>query len=113
MEKKAKFEARDPISALTHFIGFLLVIPVFISLMELAETRLQSISFMVFGISLLLLYGASTIYHAVKLSAEKIAILRRVDHMMIFILIAGTYTPVCMNVLNGKFGIILLRLYFL
>ena len=84
------------------------MIPVFICLLELSETKLQQISFIVFGFSLLLLYGASTIYHTLKLSAEKTALLRRIDHMMIFVLIAGTYTPVCLVPLAGKWGTILL-----
>lgn len=108
MEKKDRFQVKDPLSALTHFIGFLAVIPVFICLLELSETKLQQISFIVFGFSLLLLYGASTIYHTLKLSAEKTALLRRIDHMMIFVLIAGTYTPVCLVPLAGKWGTILL-----
>lgn len=108
MERKRRFQVKDPMSALTHFIGFLAVIPVFICLLELAETKLQQISFIVFGISLLLLYGASTIYHTLKLSVEKTALLRRIDHMMIFVLIAGTYTPVCLVPLAGKWGTILL-----
>jgi len=107
-ERRTKFQAKDPMSALTHFIGFLAVIPVFICLLEQSETKLQLIGFTVFGISLMLLYGASTIYHTLKLSVEKTALLRRIDHMMIFILIAGTYTPVCLNTLAGKWGTILL-----
>lgn len=106
--KKRRFQAKDPLSAFTHFIGFLAVIPVFICLLELAETKLQVIGFTVFGISMMLLYGASTIYHTLKLSAEKTALLRRIDHMMIFVLIAGTYTPVCLVTLAGKWGTILL-----
>ena len=108
MAKKERFRVKDPMSALTHFIGFLAVIPVFIFLMENAETKLQMASFIVFGSSLLLLYGASTIYHTLKLSVEKTALLRRIDHMMIFVLIAGTYTPVCLVTLQGKWGTILL-----
>lgn len=106
--KKEKRQVKDPMSALTHFIGFLAVIPVFICLLEQSETKLQLIGFLIFGISLLLLYGASTIYHTLKLSAEKTAFLRRIDHMMIFVLIAGTYTPVCLVTLAGKWGTILL-----
>lgn len=106
--RKRRFQVKDPISALTHFIGFLAVIPVFICLLDLADTKLQQISFIVFGFSLLLLYGASTIYHTLKVSAEKTALLRRIDHMMIFVLIAGTYTPVCLLPLAGKWGTILL-----
>ncbi len=108
MTKKEKFQVKDPISALTHFIGFMAVIPVFILLLERAETQRQMVAFIIFGISLLLLYGASTIYHTLKLSAEKTALLRRIDHMMIFVLIAGTYTPVCLVTLAGKWGTILL-----
>jgi hemolysin III len=102
-----KFKIKDPISALTHFIGFLAVIPCFILLMQ--EAKLEASvwhqwGFAVFGISLLLLYGASTIYHTLKLPQSKINILRRVDHMMIFVLIAGTYTPICLVSLHGKWG---------
>lgn len=102
--KKMKFRARDPLSALTHFIGFLAVIPPVICLLEQSETTAQAVSFAIFGISLLLLYGASTIYHTLCLAPEKIAFLRRIDHMMIFVLIAGTYTPVCMVILPGIWG---------
>lgn len=108
MTNRDKFQVKDPMSAFTHFIGFLAVIPVFICLLNMAETKLQVIGFTIFGISLLLLYGASTIYHTLKLSAEKTALLRRIDHMMIFVLIAGTYTPVCLVTLAGKWGTILL-----
>ena len=51
--KKMKFRARDPLSALTHFIGFLAVIPPVICLLERSETTAQVISFAIFGISLL------------------------------------------------------------
>lgn len=104
MTRRKKFQAKDPMSALTHFIGFLAVIPVMICLLDQAETKLQTIGFVVFGLSLLLLYGASTIYHTLRLPPEKTALLRRIDHMMIFVLIAGTYTPVCLVTLQGIWG---------
>ena len=107
---KNKFEARDPISALTHLIGLLAVIPVFFCLLYRSDSMIKTIGLSIFGISLILLYSASTIYHTLKLSAEKIAVLRRIDHMMIFVLIAGTYTPVCLVTLAGKWGYILLAL---
>ena len=106
--KKERFQVKDPISALTHFIGFLAVIPVSICFLDLSKTKLEMISFIVFGVSMMLLYGASTIYHTLKLPAEQTMLLRRIDHMMIFILIAGTYTPVCLVTLSGKFGSTLL-----
>ena len=69
--------------------------------MELARrdaTVWHRAGFFVFGLSLLLLYGASTIYHTLVLPPEKTKVLRRIDHMMIFVLIAGSYTPVLLYV---------------
>ncbi|AMJ41150.1 PAQR family membrane homeostasis protein TrhA [Anaerotignum propionicum] len=104
---KIIFKVKDPISALTHFVGFLAVIPCFILLMYKAKLEASvwhQWGFAIFGISLLLLYGASTIYHTLKLSQNKVNILRRIDHMMIFVLIAGTYTPICLVSLHGTWG---------
>lgn len=104
---KIIFNVKDPISALTHFVGFLAVIPCFLLLMHKAKLEASvwhQWGFAVFGISLLLLYGASTIYHTLKLSQNKVNILRRIDHMMIFVLIAGTYTPICLVSLHGAWG---------
>lgn len=104
---------RDPISALTHFIGFVAAIPILVILVIYSHqeaTIYHVVSFAVFGVSLLMLYGASTIYHALPVSPKTIAILRRIDHMMIFVLIAGTYTPVCLISLRGAWGWTLLAL---
>jgi len=51
-----------------------------------------------------LLYTASTLYHALNLPKNKIEILQKIDHMMIYVLIAGTYTPVCLTALRGVWG---------
>lgn len=114
INKRNFFERlRDPVSALTHFIGFLAAIPV-LTILVLYSYKEASIyhvvSFAVFGASLLMLYGASTIYHALPVSEKTIAVLRRIDHMMIFVLIAGTYTPVCLISLRGVWGWTLLSL---
>lgn len=61
-------------------------------------------SFITFGVSLILLYTASTIYHAVKASSKAVSVLRKVDHVMIFVLIAGSYTPFCLLPLRGPWG---------
>ncbi|MDO4531068.1 MAG: hemolysin III family protein [Bacillota bacterium] len=108
LTKKEKIWVRDPLSALTHFIGFLMVLPAAVGMLQLCDTGREMAAFLIFSFSLMLLYGASTIYHTLCLSAEKIAFLRRIDHMMIFVLIAGTYTPVCLLTLEGKWGTILL-----
>jgi len=62
----------------------------------------------VFMISMVLLYAASTIYHSVNCSGRVLRIFRKMDHMMIFILIAGTYTPVCLLTLPKPSGLMLL-----
>jgi hemolysin III len=61
----------------------------------------QLVAFGVFGLSLVALYTASTLYHLLPLSPAGIARLRRADHMAIFVLIAGTYTPFCLLALDG------------
>lgn len=106
-QKNKKFQIKEPINAFTHFLGFLMSIPIMITLTMKAyqnASLLSVIAFLIFGISLLLLYGASTIYHTLNISQKGTALLRHIDHMMIFVLIAGTYTPVCLIPLRGKWG---------
>ena len=110
VKENAFFRIREPINALTHLIGFLAAIPVMIVLLFQSSTLNHIISFTIFGVSLMLLYGASTIYHTTLGSKKIIATLRRIDHMMIFILIAGTYTPICLVNLKGIVGLVLLVL---
>lgn len=62
------------------------------------------ISFGIFGASMIMLYSASAIYHMLDLGEAKNRMLRRIDHTMIFYLIAGTYTPVCLIALRGPWG---------
>lgn len=105
--KCKKFRVKEPINAITHFLGFLLSIPILMILVARAKQEASFVAvtaFLIFGISLLLLYGASTIYHTLNVSEKRTAFLRRIDHMMIFVLIAGTYTPVCLIPLRGKWG---------
>jgi hemolysin III len=64
----------------------------------------QLVAFGVFGLSLVALYAASTLYHLLPLSPSGVARLRRLDHMTIFVLIAGTYTPFCLLALEGVWG---------
>lgn len=59
---------------------------------------------------MILLYGASATYHSVDLTGKSLRVFRKLDHMMIFVLIAGSYTPVCLIVLGGKLGYTLLAL---
>lgn len=104
---------KDPGSALTHFIAMILAI--FASaplIIKAAQTPgyTHVLTLGLFITSMILLYAASTIYHTLDISPKVNQILRKVDHMMIFILIAGTYTPVCMLVLGDKTGWMMLGL---
>lgn len=102
---------REPGSALTHFIAMLLALCAAVPLLVRAAVRsgVKSLAAMtIFMISMVLLYAASTIYHSVNCSGRILRIFRKMDHMMIFILIAGTYTPVCLLTLPKPSGLMLL-----
>ena len=108
-----KFHLKDPGSSITHFIGMLMALLAATPLLIKASMNPDSvhvISLAIFIVSMILLYAASATYHALDLSERANRILRKIDHMMIFILIAGTYTPVCVIVLGGKVGYSLLAL---
>ena len=104
---------REPGSAITHFIGMLMAVFATVPLLVKAgitSGNLNFTSMAVFMASMILLYGASATYHSVNLSGRYLNIFRKLDHMMIFVLIAGSYTPVCLIVLGGKSGYTLLAL---
>lgn len=108
-----KFKIKDPGSAITHFIGMLLAVAAATPLLLKASrepSSTQLIALSIFIVSMILLYAASTIYHTLDISPQINKLLRKVDHMMIFILIAGTYTPICMVVLGDKTGWMMLGL---
>ncbi|MGM9974870.1 MAG: hemolysin III family protein [Clostridiaceae bacterium] len=112
--RKANFSVKDPGSALTHFIALIAAIlgtPTLLIHGRAQEaSNISLISFSIFMLSMILLYGASTTYHTLDVSEKINKILRKVDHMMIFILIAGSYTPVCLIGIGGKTGRLLLIL---
>lgn len=102
---------REPGSAITHFIGMMMA--VFATIPLLVKTAMEAntislASMSVFMLSMILLYGASATYHSINVSQKIITIFRKIDHMMIFVLIAGSYTPVCLIVLGGRLGYTLL-----
>ncbi|MBS6952561.1 MAG: hemolysin III family protein [Enterocloster asparagiformis] len=104
---------KDPGSAITHFIAMLAAICATTPLLLKAARETDNthfISLLIFILSMIGLYAASTIYHTLDISPKVNRLLRKLDHMMIFILIAGTYTPVCMIVLGDKTGWVLLAL---
>ena len=98
---------REPINALTHLFGAVLSAAALIALVlkaASADSFLTLAAVSVFGISLILLYSASTLYHWVVARASVIAFFRRLDHSMIFVLIAGSYTPFCLISMNNQAG---------
>ena len=100
-----KQHIKDPGSAITHFIGMLMAIFAAVPLLIKAAhepSRIYIISLAIYAASLILLYAASTTYHTFDLSEKQNTILKKIDHMMIFILIAGSYTPICLLVLKGR-----------
>lgn len=102
---------REPGSAITHFIGMMMAVLAAMPLLAKAGMSGSSVTvtaMMVFMGSMVLLYGASALYHSVVVPDKILKVFRKVDHMMIFVLIAGSYTPVCLIVLGGKSGYTLL-----
>ena len=104
---QSKQHLKDPGSALTHFVAMLLTI------FGIAPLLLKSINgehpngvypLAIFMISMFLRYAASTIYHSLNISKKINLRLRKLDHAMIFVLIAGSYTPICSLVLKGSLG---------
>lgn len=107
------FKLKDPGSAITHFIGMLMAMfaatPLILRAMRAPDT-VHVISLSIFIVSMILLYAASTTYHTFDLSERTNKILKKLDHCMIFVLIAGSYTPICLIVLHDRTGFMLLAL---
>jgi channel protein, hemolysin III family len=104
---------KDPGSSITHFIAAIITLIAGIALIIQANNTghiVHLVAMFIFIISMFLLYTASTLYHSIKCSAKIHLRLKKFDHMMISVLIAGTYTPICLIVLDKKLGIIYLLL---
>ena len=108
MSSTAKYypPLEEKINVLSHAFGLLLSIVGLVFLIDRAvkfDGVLPLVSFVIYGISLIVLYGASTCYHHASAPALR-AKLRVVDHAAICVLIAGTYTPLTLVTLNGRIG---------
>lgn len=99
---------REPINGLTHLAGavfaFVGLLAMVIKAANSTHSTLAIASVLIFGISMILLYSASATYHMVIAKDQAISFLRRLDHSMIFVLIAGTYAPFCLIGLKGVTG---------
>ena len=111
------FRIKDFWSAVTHFIGMVVaIIGMPILLIKAASYQASSltmISFMIFMLSMILLYGASASYHSFHVSNHVDMILKKIDHSSIFILIAGSYTPICLTALKDTVGPMLLTMIWI
>ena len=108
-----KFKLKDPGSAITHGIALLLAVTGAIPLIIKAARSydvIHIVALSIFILTMILLYAASTIYHSIDSTKKVNRRLRKIDHMMIFIMIAGSYTPVCLIVLHNRIGYILCAL---
>ena len=93
---------REPVSGLTHLGGAIAAFIGQIVLLVLASSGLEKlISTLVYGLSLVGLFSASAAYHLVNAGPKVTAVLRKLDHSAIYLLIAGTYTPFCVNAFSG------------
>ena len=100
---------REPVNSLTHWGGAILALIGLVALLIVGwSTPAKIISLAVYGISLIFLFSASATYHMVQVKDKALEIFRKIDHAAIFVLIAGTYTPFCINAFDGfwKWGML-------
>ncbi len=98
---------KDPFSAVSHLAGALasaLGLALLVTLAALYASAWHVVSFSVYGAAMVLLYTSSGLYHSLRLGERGTRVMRRLDHVMIFLLIAGTYTPLCLVPLRGAWG---------
>lgn len=102
----------EVLNAVTHGVGVVLSIVGFVFLLRKATSGLHYVSFIIYGVSLLLLFLASTLYHSLIFTKAK-KVFQVFDHCSIYLLIAGTYTPYCLLYIKGTIGIVLLSVIWL
>ena len=93
---------KEPLNTWTHFLGFLAGIAGLVMLLiKSEEDPAKLITMSIFGLSILFLYGASAMYHGLHTTPQRELLLRKIDHIAIFLLITGTYTPLLFYGLHG------------
>lgn len=99
---------REPLNGFIHAIGAALAVVGLVLLilkgLEPTGSIWHVVTFSIFGAALILLYLCSTLYHWLPLTEVGVQRLKRLDHTMIFVLIAATYTPICLLPLRGPWG---------
>ncbi|HSM70627.1 MAG TPA: hemolysin III family protein [Anaerolineales bacterium] len=100
---------REPVNSLTHWAGAALAVIGLVALLIVGwDTPAKIISLSVYGLSLIAMFSASATYHMVRVKDRALEIFRKIDHAAIYFLIAGTYTPFCVNAFEGfwKWGML-------
>ncbi len=98
---------REPVNTISHMAGAVFSIIGVTLMVVFAAIKADAwhvVSFSIFGTTLILMYTASFLYHGLKVSDNVLTIFRRIDHVMIFLVIAGSYTPICLVPLRGPWG---------
>ncbi len=101
------FPAREPFNAYSHLLGAIgaVVFTVFLMLKSSPEHVYFRASFLLYGITVFLMFGSSAIYHMINVSYKTEEFFRKIDHIMIYLVIAGSYTPICAMTLSGNWRI--------
>lgn len=102
---------REPVNSLTHWAGAILALAGLIALLIVGwSTPAKIVSLLIYGMSLIAMFSASATYHMVRAKDQVLLTLRKIDHSAIFLLIAGTYTPFCINAFDGfwKWGMLII-----
>jgi hemolysin III len=104
---------REPVNGASHLIGLLLAGAGTLLLLRMAHSPEQLAAFSIYGATLILLYAASSLYHTLPLDGRPLRALRTLDHIAIYFLIAGTYTPIALITLHSRLGWALLATVWL
>jgi hemolysin III len=103
---RAPIEAAKPrLRGKLHQFAFFVVVPAGVTLVTIAPTGRARLAAAIYALSLAGLYGTSTLYHRMPWSPKSHRVMKKLDHSMIFVLIAGTYTPLAVLVLHGPWKV--------
>ncbi len=106
MTRFSPIKLKDPLSGALHFLGAALSVAALVLLILAGYgDPWRTVSFSIYGATLIILYSFSTLYHWLPQEAGgKDQLFRKLDHLSIYLLIAGTYTPFCLVTMRGPWG---------